>query len=134
MADNVIKGITIEIGGNTGPLNKALSEVNKESRSIQNELKAVEKLLKFDPSNTDLLAQKQKLLADAVNAAKTKLDALKQAQEEVNKNAGNGIKEERWVVNLQLYIFSEYPTKDVDAPDQQQRDQNQTLRAKKFRP
>ena len=90
MADNVIKGITIEIGGNTGPLNKALSEVNKESRSIQNELKAVEKLLKFDPSNTDLLAQKQKLLADAVNAAKTKLDALKQAQEEVNKKVASG--------------------------------------------
>ena len=90
IADNVIKGITIEIGGNVGPLNKALSGVNKESRSIQNELKAVEKLLKFDPSNTDLLAQKQKLLADAVNTAKTKLDALHQAQEEVNKKMTSG--------------------------------------------
>ncbi len=90
MADNVIKGITIEIGGDTAPLSKALSEVNKESRSIQNELKAVEKLLKLDPSNTELVAQKQKLLGDAVNAAKTKLDALKQAQEEVNKKVASG--------------------------------------------
>ena len=90
MADNVIKGITIEIGGDTAPLSKALSEVNKESRSIQNELKAVEKLLKLDPSNTELVAQKQKLLGDAVNAAKTKLDDLKQAQEEVNKKVASG--------------------------------------------
>ena len=89
MADT-IKGITIEIGGNTEPLNKALSEVNKESRSIQNELKAVEKLLKLDPSNTELVAQKQQLLADAVNTAKSKIDALKQAQEEVNKKVASG--------------------------------------------
>lgn len=47
-------------------------------------------MLKFDPSNTDLLAQKQKLLTDAVNAAKTKLDALQQAQEEVNKKVASG--------------------------------------------
>lgn len=89
MADT-IKGITIEIGGDTAPLNKALADVNKESRSIQNELKAVEKLLKFDPSNTELIAQKQKLLADAVNSARSKLDALKQAQEEVNKKVASG--------------------------------------------
>ena len=69
MGDN-IKGITIEIGGNVSPLNKALGEVNKESRSIQNELKSVERLLKLDPSNTELVAQKQKLLGEAVDKAK----------------------------------------------------------------
>lgn len=57
-----IKGITIQIGGDTKPLEKALSEVNKTSRNLQSELKRVEKLLKLDPGNTELLAQKMKLL------------------------------------------------------------------------
>lgn len=71
MADN-IKGITIEIGGDVSPLNKALGEVNKESRSIQNELKSVERLLKLDPSNTELVAQKQKLLGEGGRKSKRK--------------------------------------------------------------
>lgn len=89
MADK-IKGITIEIGGDTSPLNKALSAVNKESKDIQSELKKVEGLLKFDPTNTELIAQKQKLLAESVETAKKRLDALKQAQEEVNKKVAAG--------------------------------------------
>ena len=83
MADSVIKGITVEIGGDVTPLNKALSSVNAESKSIQQELKAVNTLLKFDPSNTEAIAQKQKLLADALENSKTKLNILKQAQAEV---------------------------------------------------
>ena len=71
MADR-IKGITIEIGGDTTGLNKALSGVNKEISSTQSALKDVERLLKLDPSNTELLRQKQKLLADAVNETKGK--------------------------------------------------------------
>lgn len=89
MADN-IKGITIEIGGDVSPLNKALGEVNKESRSIQNELKSVERLLKLDPSNTELVAQKQKLLGEAVEKAKEKLDFLRKAQEQVEQQFKNG--------------------------------------------
>ena len=59
MASN-IKGITIEIGGNTGPLQEALKRVNKTSRDLQSELRQVNAQLKLDPNNTVLLQQKQK--------------------------------------------------------------------------
>lgn len=85
-----IKGITIEIGGNTQPLNKALEDVNKKTRDVQSELKQVERLLKLDPSNTELLAQKQKLLADAVNNSREKLDRLKDTQAEVTAQFKKG--------------------------------------------
>jgi phage-related minor tail protein len=58
VAASTIKGITIEIGGDTTKLDKALSGVNKQSRDLQKELKEVEKGLKLDPKNTELLAQK----------------------------------------------------------------------------
>ena len=67
MASKNIKGITIEIGGNTSPLNKALEGSNKTTRDLQYELRQVEKLLKLDPTNTELLAQKEKLLAESVS-------------------------------------------------------------------
>lgn len=87
MASNRIKGITIEIDGNTTPLTKALSDVNKSLKSTQDELKDVNKLLKLDPGNTELLAQKQKLLADQSNGLKTKMDQLKDALSKVDKAA-----------------------------------------------
>ena len=74
MAANRIKGITIEIGGDTTKLQTALKGVNTEVRNTQQQLKDVEKLLKLDPGNTELLAQKHKLLGDAVAATKEKLD------------------------------------------------------------
>ena len=77
MAGSTIKGITIDIGGNTAPLNKALLEVNKTSRSLQLELRQVDKLLKLDPSNVDLLSQRQKILTSSIGETKTKLDILK---------------------------------------------------------
>ena len=79
MADR-IKGITIEIGGDTTGLNKALSGTNKEIRNTQSQLKDVERLLKLDPSNTELLKQKQKLLAEAVEETGDKLEKLKTAE------------------------------------------------------
>lgn len=88
MADR-IKGITIEIGGDTTGLNKALNGVNKEISSTQGQLKDVERLLKLDPTNTDLLRQKQKLLADAVQGTKGKLDTLKEANKQVTESASN---------------------------------------------
>jgi len=92
-----IKGITIEIAGNTAPLNKALEDVNKKSRSLQSELRQVERLLKMDPGNTELLAQKQKLLAEAVQNSKEKLDRLKTAQQQVNEQFAKGeISEEQY--------------------------------------
>ena len=71
-----VKGITVEIGGNTGPLEKALQGVNSTIKTTQTSLKDVEKLLKLDPTNTELLRQKQDLLKDAIGATKDKLDAL----------------------------------------------------------
>ena len=79
MAANRIKGITVEIGGDTTKLQTALQGVNKEIKSTQSQLKDVEKLLKLDPGNTELLAQKEKLLSDAVKETKEKLEALKTA-------------------------------------------------------
>lgn len=97
MAKNKIKGITIEIGGDTKPLEAALGEVDKKSRDLQGELKKVDKLLKLDPKNVELAAQKEKLLAENVENARVKLDALKQAEKEVNAQFARGdIKEEQY--------------------------------------
>ena len=87
---NRIKGITVEIGGDTTKLSKALEGVNKNIRTTQTQLKDVEKLLKLDPSNTELLSQKHKLLADAVTSTKEKLDTLKTAAEQANTALANG--------------------------------------------
>ena len=65
-----IKGITVEIGGDTTKLQTALQGVNKEIKNTQSQLKDVEKLLKLDPGNTELLAQKQRLLSDAIGETK----------------------------------------------------------------
>jgi phage-related minor tail protein len=85
-----IKGINVVIGAETTGLAKALSDVNKRSRDMQSELRQVERLLKLDPTNTELLAQKQKLLADSVQNTKQKLDQLRAVQEQVNQQFANG--------------------------------------------
>ena len=89
MADR-IKGITIEIGGDTTGLRKALQEVNKEIKNTQSQLKDVERLLKLDPGNTELLAQKQRLLKESIEETKDKLEILKEAQEQVQKQFESG--------------------------------------------
>ena len=61
-----IQGITVEIGGDTTKLSKALESVNKSIKGTQSGLKDVNKLLKLDPSNTELVVQKQKMLKDAM--------------------------------------------------------------------
>ena len=92
-----IKGITIEFGGDSKPLQKALSDVNKKSRDLQSELRSVDKLLKLDPKNTEIMAQKQKLLAEAVENSKEKLNRLKDAQQQVNEQFAKGeISEEQY--------------------------------------
>ena len=96
MAGN-IKGITIEIGGNVSPLNKALDGVNNKSKDLQSELKQVERLLKLDPGNTTLLAQKQELLAKSVGNTKDKLDTLKEAEKQVQAQFKKGeVSEEQY--------------------------------------
>lgn len=85
-----IKGITVVLGGDTTGLNKALSGTNKEIKNTQSQLKDVERLLKLDPTNTKLLEQRQRLLADAVNETKTKLDTLKEAEKQVQEQFKRG--------------------------------------------
>lgn len=77
MAGSRIKGITVEIGGDTTKLQSALKGVNAEIKNTQSQLKDVEKLLNLDSGNTELLAQKQKLLSSAVSETKEKLATLK---------------------------------------------------------
>ena len=89
MADK-IKGITVQIGGDTSGLSKALKGINTEIKGTQNNLKEVNKLLKLDPTNTNLLKEKQKLLGKQIEDTKNKLNALKQAQAEAKTMLTNG--------------------------------------------
>lgn len=82
MAYNNIKGIIVEIGGDTTGLQKALKSVYTQTNSLQRELKDVNKLLKLDPHNTTMLSQKQKILKEDIAQTKEKLDALKTAQKD----------------------------------------------------
>lgn len=85
-----IKGITVEIGGDTTGLDKALSGVNKEIRNTQAQLKDVERLLKLDPTNTELLKQKYQLLTRSVGETEQKLDSLKEAEKQVQAQFQRG--------------------------------------------
>lgn len=80
MATKRIAGITIEIGGDTSDLTKSLKGVDSQLKTTQANLKDIDKLLKFDPKNTELLAQKQKNLQTAISDTKKRLDTLKKAQ------------------------------------------------------
>ena len=87
---NRIKGITVEIGGDTTKLQTALKGVNGQIKNTQSALKDVEKLLKLDPTNTTLLAQKQKLLTQAIGETKEKLATLKTAAQQANEQLQKG--------------------------------------------
>lgn len=86
MAGNRIKGITIEIGGDTTKLTDSLKGIDKSIKNTQSQLKDVDKLLKLDPKNTDLLRQKQELLAKQIKNTKERLGELKKAQEQMDTN------------------------------------------------
>lgn len=88
MASNRIKGITIEIGGDTTKLTNSLKDVDKSLKTTQAELKDVNKLLKMDPGNIDLLKQKHELLGKAITDTKTRQEELKKALE-ASKQAGD---------------------------------------------
>lgn len=90
MAKGKIRGITVEIGGDTTKLGKALDGVNQKSRELQSELKGVNSLLKFDPSNVTLLKQKQDLLTQSITETKNKLNILKDTQSQVQAQFERG--------------------------------------------
>lgn len=84
MGASNIKGITIEIDGNTSKLSSALRDVNQEARDTNKSLRDIEKSIKYNPKNTELLAQKQRELGNAVNNTREKLDYLKKAQSQMS--------------------------------------------------
>lgn len=90
MASNRIKGITIEIDGDTTKLGKALDGAEKSSKDLQSELKGVNSLLKLDPSNVELLRQKQDLLTQSISSTEQKLNTLKQTQAQVQAQFERG--------------------------------------------
>lgn len=87
MADR-IKGITIEIGGDTTKLSKALEGVNRDLKTARTGLKDVDRLLKFDPSNVELLRQKQGYLNDAIDSTKKKLEQERDALNQMKNTEG----------------------------------------------
>lgn len=106
MASNVIKGLTVEIGGDTTQLGKALQDVEKKARDFSTELRDVNKLLKFDPGNADLLAQKQEILSEALDNTSKKLETLKEAEKQVQKQFEKGEASEEQVRALQREIIA----------------------------
>lgn len=104
MAGNRIKGITVEIGGDTTKLQTALKGVNTEIRNTQSQLRDVEKLLKLDPGNTELIAQKHRLLAQAVSETREKLETLKTAQRQAGEALRNGTISQQQYDGLQREI------------------------------
>ena len=106
MAFNTIKGLTVEIGGDTTKLGKALEDVNKKSRNLSSELGEINRMLKLDPGNTELLSQKQKILADAIGNTAEKLDKLKQAEKQVQEQFERGEVSEEQVRALKREIIA----------------------------
>ena len=93
MAANRIKGITIQIGGDTTKLDKALEGTNKQLKTTQSNLRDVERQLKLDPGNIELLDQKQRLLAQSAELTAEKLKALKKTAEE---STVSNVRYEKW--------------------------------------
>lgn len=120
MANKKIKGITIEVGGDTTKLSKVLSEAEKDSNSLQKELIEVNKLLKLDPTNTELLAQKQKILKEAINATSQKLATLKDAEKQVQEQFEKGeVSEEQYRALQREIISTENALKDLEKQAQE---------------
>ena len=110
-----IQGITVEIGGDTTKLQNALKGVNGQIKSTQSQLKDVNKLLKLDPGNTELLAQKHKLLAEAVSETKEKLATLKTATEQANTALANGeISKEQYDALQREIVETEQDLKNLE--------------------
>lgn len=106
-----VKGITVKLGGDTTGLNKAIKSTNREIGHTQTELRKVERLLKMDPKNTELLAQKQKLLTQAIAESKEKVEALKAAKAAADQQMKSGTE-----INQNQYRALE---REISATEQQ---------------
>lgn len=108
MAGKNLKGLTIKIGGDTTELTKALDKVEKQGSDLSGELKQINNLLKFDPKDTQLLAQKQKVLAEAIGTAEDKLKTLKEAETQVQAQFARGeVSEAQYRALQREIIFTE---------------------------
>ena len=107
-----IRGITIELDGDTSGLTKSLSNANKEIKNTQTQLKDVERLLKLDPTNTELLRQKQQLLGQAVAETGQKLEELKKAEEQM-KSQGVDENSEQFMALKREIIATEDSLKNL---------------------
>lgn len=104
-----IKGITIEFRGDTTKLDKAMRDINKEARNVQTELKEIDRALKFNPKNVDLLRQKYDVLQDAIKGTREKLDVLKAAQQKaddagVDKNSAEYRELQREIIKAESQL------------------------------
>lgn len=106
MAFNTIKGLTVEIGGDTTKLGAALENINKKSTALSKELREIDQGLKFNPGNAELLAQKQKVLAETVANTAKKLETLKEAERQVQEQFARGEVSEEQVRALQREIVT----------------------------
>lgn len=100
-----IKGITIELNGDTTKLGKALADIQSEGRKVTSSLRDIEKTLKFNPGNTELVAQQQKKLQDAIENTKDKLKILTTAQEQMQSKMGSADFNEEAYEELQREII-----------------------------
>lgn len=114
--DRRIKGLTIEISGDTTQLSESLHDVNKSITSTQAQLKDVEKLLKLDPTNAEMLAQKQELLTQAISKTEEKLETLKDAAVQAEKQLGEGkISQEQFAALQREIAATEIELKRYDS-------------------
>ena len=100
-----ITGLTVQIGADTSDFNKAMSDSSKKSKSLKSELAEVERMLKFDPTNVELITQKQKILNEQVQESSKRLDLLKQVQNEVNQKYKDGEIGEETYRNFQRQVI-----------------------------
>ena len=114
MATSKIKGITVEIGGDTTGLDKALKGVNQEIRTTSSSLKDVERLLKLDPGNTELLRQKYELLNRQIDQTEDKLESLKNAEKSVQDQMKQGkVSEDQYNALKREIIATEASLRDL---------------------
>lgn len=115
MAQKRINGLTIAISADTSGVTAGLKDITSESISLSKQLKTVDALLKLDPTNTELLDTRQKLLAESIETTRKKLDALKGAQEDVKKAVASGkIGSEEYVAFQKELVQTEKRLKDLE--------------------
>lgn len=118
MANKKVNGITIAINADTSGVTVGLKDLTSQSVSLSKQLKTVDSLLKLDPKNTELLATKQKLLAQSVETTRKKLQALKDSQEDVKKAVASGsIGTEEYVAFQKELVQTERRLKELEAQE-----------------